>query len=122
MDPHIVLSIFHLLFVAPLFLGVGFMRAATPQWIYWLLVGLGLVIFVYHGFKAWQRWRAGSSYLWVNLVHVALVAPLLVFVGAQQKETPRYGYELMAMVGFAVAGYHIYSLIKTIQVIDSEKA
>jgi hypothetical protein len=118
MDPHIILSIFHILFVAPLFLFVGFMRASTPIWLYWLLVGLGLMILVYHGYKAFIRWRAASSYLWVNLLHVALVAPLLLFVGAGQKDTPRYGYELMAMTGFAVAGYHLYSLVKEIQVMD----
>ena len=119
MDSHIVLAVFHILFVAPLFLFVAFMRSATPQWIYWLLTGLGLMILVYHGYKLLTRLKAGSSYIWVNLIHVLFVAPLLIFVGSKQIDAPRYGYELMAMVGFAALGYHMYSLIREIQLMDS---
>ena len=120
MNKHLVLSIFHILFVAPLFLIVGFMRSTTPDWLYMTLTVLGLIILVYHGYKLVGRWYAGSSYWWVNAIHVAFVAPLMIYIGAKQKDGPRYGYELLAMVGFAALGYHLYSLIRELQLSDDK--
>ena len=117
-----MLALFHILFVAPLFLIVAFMRSTTPIWLYWMLLVLGLGILVYHGYKFMARWKTGSSYAWVNLLHITIIAPLLIFVGSKQKEGPRYGYELLAMVGFAAFGYHMYSLIREIQLMDGGKA
>lgn len=120
MNSHIIVALFHLAFVVPLFLFVAFMRSDTPQWMYWLLTALGLLILVYHGYKVFARLKAGSSYVWVNIIHVLFVAPLLIFVGSKQKDGPRYGYELMAMVGFAALGYHMYSIIGELQLMDSK--
>ena len=121
-NKHLVLALFHIFLVAPLFLTVAFMRSATPIWLYWVLVALGVIILIYHSYRLIARWRAGSPYLWVNAIHVFLVAPLLIFVGAGQKNGPRYGYELLAMSGFAVFGYHVYSLIGELQAIDRTAA
>lgn len=120
MDSHVILAIFHILFVAPLFLFVAFMRSSTPQWMYWLLTGMGLLILVYHGYKLLLRLKAGSSYIWVNAIHILFVAPLMIFIGTKQVDAPRYGYELLAMVGFAALGYHMYSLIREIQLMDAK--
>ena len=118
MDSHITLALFHILAVAPLFLFVAFMRSSTPTWVYLLITGLGLLILVYHGYKLMTRIKAGSSYVWVNAIHVLFVAPLLIFVGTKQVDAPRYSYELLALVGFSALGYHMYSLIREIQLID----
>jgi hypothetical protein len=117
MNSHVVLSIFHLAFVVPLFLYVAFSRAATADWVYWLLFGLGLVLVLYQGTKAAYRWMAGSSYVWVNLIHVILIAPLLVYVGYYGKKTPRPAYELLALAGFAALGYHLYNILVQVQII-----
>jgi hypothetical protein len=118
MNPHITLALFHLFLVAPLFFVVGFMRADTPKWVYTLLLILGVIIFIYHGYKFILRWRGESSLVWINALHVAIVAPLLIYIGVKQKETLRGGYELLLMTGFAAFGYHLYSLVKEMQVID----
>lgn len=120
MNPHIALALFHLLLVAPLFFAVGFMRAETPSWLYTLLLVLGVVIFIYHGYKFMLRWRGEKSLLWINAIHVLIVAPLLMYIGYKQKETLRAGYELLLMSGFAAFGYHLYSLVKEMQVLDRE--
>lgn len=61
--------------------------------------------------------------IWVNLVHVLYVAPLLIYIGYKEKDTPRYAYELLALLGFAALGYHIYSLVVNMNIIheDSKK-
>jgi ABC-type uncharacterized transport system YnjBCD permease subunit len=114
-DTHFWLAIIHLLFVVPLFLYVGFTRAETPHWLYLALLTIGLVILVYHGFKLVLRLKARSNLAWVNAIHVAIVAPLLLFIGYHKKETPRSAYELLLMLGFAAGGYHMFSLVKQLE-------
>lgn len=111
-DTHFWLAIMHLLFVVPLFLYVGFKRAETPHWLYLSLLVIGLVVLVYHGFKLIVRLSTRSGYSWVNAIHVLLVAPLLIYIGYNKKETPRSSYELLLMTGFAAGGYHLFSLVK----------
>jgi len=116
MNSHVIISIAHIALVVPLFLYVAFSRAATPDWLYWVLFAVGLVVFIVHAAKAAYRWISGSTYLWVNLLHVLLIAPLLVYIGYYGKKTPRPAYELLAMAGFAAAGYHMYNVLLQVQV------
>jgi hypothetical protein len=108
---HINLSLFHIFLVAPFFLYVAFMRGQLVPWVFMILTGLGLVLFVYHGYKAIIKWKAHSPTVWINLIHVLVVAPLLLFIGSQSYDTPRWAFEILAMMGFAALGYHIYSII-----------
>lgn len=116
MNTHIVLSTFHIILVVPLFLYVAFTRSANPEWMYNLLLGLGLFLFSYHAFKATTRFLSRSPYLWVNLIHALLIAPLLIVIGLYGKKTPRAGYELLLLVAFAALGYHMYNLFLEINV------
>jgi hypothetical protein len=111
-DNHFWIAIIHLILIVPLFLYVGFMRADTPRWLYLALYVIGWIVLVYHGFKLVVRLKNRSGYAWVNAIHVALVAPLLIYIGYHKKDTPRSSYELMLMLGFAAGGYHMFSIIK----------
>jgi hypothetical protein len=117
MNPHIVLASFHLVLVVPFLLYVGFTRAANPEWIYNVLLGLGLFIFVYHSYKAAVRFISRSNYLWVNLIHALLVAPLLIALGVLGKKSPRALYEMLLLIGFAALGYHMYNLFLEINIL-----
>ena len=116
MDHHIILSIFHVLIVVPLFLFIGFYRASTPQWLYNAIFVVGAVVLVYHGFKFVVRYMGESGYIWVNAIHVLLVAPLLLYIGYHKRDTPRFAYELLLMLGFGAGGYHLFSAIKLLDV------
>lgn len=118
MDTHIIISLFHIFAVVPFFLYVAFNRAAIPNAIFTALLVLGIGIGLYHGYKALRRYQLQSPYLWVNLIHVFYVAPLMIYIGYNEKMTPRPAYELLAMVGFAALGYHLYSLILNINSIQ----
>lgn len=120
-DNHFWLAIMHLLFVVPLFLYVGIKRASTPHWLYLALLSIGIVVLLYHGSRLIVRLVNRSGYAWVNAIHVLLIAPLLIYIGYNKKETPRFGYELLLMSGFAAAGYHLLSLIKQLEAHPSEK-
>lgn len=112
MDKFFLLVIFHIVFVAPLFLFVGFQRAATPEIIYQLLFGLGILIGLYHGYKAIMRiFVTPSPNLWINLIHVLVVAPMLIYLGWLGKKSERWAYEILLLLGFGVLGYQLYHLV-----------
>jgi len=117
---HIGLSIFHIAVISPALLYVAIMRGQLSPWIFSLLSGVAIIIFVYHGYKAFIKWKAQSPSLWVNLLHILLVAPLLLFIGSKGYDTPRWAFELLAMLGFASLGYHIYSIIGMVQDMGSQ--
>ncbi len=112
LDNRFWLAIAHLTVIVPLFLYIGFNRASTPSWVYLALFTIGVIILVYHGLKLIIRLKNRSGYSWVNALHVILVAPLLLYIGYHKKETPRFAYELILMLGFAAGGYHLFSLVK----------
>jgi hypothetical protein len=111
MDFHFLLAVFHILFVVPLFLYVGLQRAATPEWLYNVVFGLGVLLLVYQGSKAAILVMARSSRAWINLFHAILIAPLLLWIGYYGKKTERPAYELLLIAGFGALGYHLKSLI-----------
>ena len=111
LDKYFLVVLFHVVLFAPSLMYVGFMRAATPEWVYNVLFGVGLLVLVYHGMKAVVRFAAASPIIWVNLIHVLLVAPLLIWIGFHGKKTQRPAYDMLLMAAFAVFGFHLYKLI-----------
>jgi uncharacterized membrane protein len=120
MNSHAILSLFHIFAVVPLFLYVALSRANTHPQVYQALFGLGIVLIIYQSYKAFTRYFTNSSYLWVNLIHVAIIGPLLIYIGYKQKDTPRPAYEILALVSFAALGYHMYSLVLQANVVEEK--
>lgn len=119
MNTHIFYNIFHIFLVAPLFFIVGYIRSNTPIWLYWTLLVLGCVVLVYHAFRFMVRYANKSTFMWVNAIHVLFIAPLMIYIGYNQKESLRFSYELLLMLGFAALGYHMFSLVRELQTLDS---
>lgn len=101
--------LFHILIVGSLFLYVGIYRTKIPELMYPFLLGLGIIIIIYHSYKAYNYMKQGKGY-WVNLIHILLVGPLLVYIGYNKDKTARLYFELLLMLGFAAIGYHSYYL------------
>ena len=115
MDVHMMLSLFHMAVVVPLFLFVGYQRSDTPQWVYLSLLSIGLVVLLYHTVRLVQRYGR-SSFIWVNILHILTVAPLLCYVGWHGRDTPRWAYELILILGFGAGGYHLFQFVKGLEV------
>ena len=109
MKTEILVHLFHIFIVGSLFLYVGIQRENIPTYMYPILLGLGLIIVIYHIFKMYNYIKADKPY-WVNLIHILLVGPLLVYIGYNREKTSRKYYELLLMLGFASIGYHGYYL------------
>jgi len=105
------INIFHIIVVVPFLLYVAIVRGQLMPWIFSVLSALGIIILVYHGYKTFIKWKASSPSLWVNAIHLFAVAPLLIFIGSKGYDTPRWAFELLALMAFGALGYHIYSII-----------
>lgn len=101
--------LFHMFIVGGLFLYVGINREKVWKKIFPILLGLGLVIIIYHLYKTYTYMKAGKGY-WVNLLHIFIIGPLLIYIGYYGEKTARLYYELLLMLGFASIGYHGYYL------------
>ena len=122
MDHHVVLSLFHILFVVPLLLYVGFQRADTPSWLYLAILALGVILLLYHGTRGIMRVLSNSHYAWVNLMHALIIVPLLLTIGWKGKETPRAAYEMLLILAFGAMGYHMFSLVRLLRTFESPKS
>lgn len=111
MEKETYVHLFHILIVGSLFLYVGRYKTLIPTTMYPILLGLGLIIIFYHCFKVYNYIKLGKSY-WVNLIHIFIVGPLLVYIGYNREKTARLYFELLLMLGFAAIGYHGYYLFQ----------
>jgi hypothetical protein len=111
MDAFFLIVILHVVVIVPFLLWVGFNRAATPEWAYNILFGAGLLVLVYHTYKALTRLLAGSMDAWKNLIHVLIVAPLFLWIGYYGKRTERPAYDMLLVAAFGAFGFHLYKLI-----------
>ena len=113
MESLFLVHLFHIFFVGPLFLYIGIYRSSIVSWLYPVLFILGIFIIAYHSFLAYKGFQKGTS-IWVNLFHIFIVGPLLVYIGYKNKSAPRSSYQLLLMLAFAVIGYHGYYLLKNV--------
>jgi hypothetical protein len=111
MEIETYVHLFHILIVGSLFLYVGITRNKIPSLMYPILLGLGLIIIFYHCFKVYNYIKLGKGY-WVNLIHIFIVGPLLVYIGYNRENTARLYFEILLMLGFASIGYHGYYLFQ----------
>ncbi len=108
MDTHTIINLFHILLIVPFFVYVGIIKSDIPAPLYYLLMALGVIVTLYHGYKLAVRVQAKSGLAWINAVHAFYVGPLLFYIGYKQKDTPRSAYELLLLLAFAAGGYHLY--------------
>lgn len=111
MDSHKLVHLFHILIVGGLFLYVGINRDKIYKPLFSVLFYLGLVIIFYHLYKIYGYLKANKG-IWVNLIHVFIVGPLLIYIGYNGEKTTRKFFELLLMLGFASIGYHLYYLFQ----------
>jgi hypothetical protein len=108
MDTHTVLSLAHVFVLGPLLVAIGLGYAdAYPM----IVAALGAFITVYHAWRGYGKYAAGSSGIWINLIHTLVVGPTIFAKGWTAPATPRWLNEVILMLGFAAIGYHAYYLV-----------
>jgi hypothetical protein len=111
MNTSLFVRLFHIIIVGALFLYVGIKRTDIPVWMFPALLVLGIIIVFYHIYKSVIHIQDKKGY-WVNLIHILLIGPLLIYIGYYGEDTARLYFELLLMASFAVIGYHGFYLIR----------
>ena len=104
--------LFHIFFVGGLFLYVGIYRNVCSKYIFNLLFTLGIIILFYHTYKAYVKISKNIN-PWVNLFHICIIAPIILLIGYNGKDTKRFYFEFILMLAFASIGYHLYYIFYT---------
>ncbi len=112
MNINLLVHLFHIIIVGGLFLYVGINRDKIFKTLFTILLILGILNIFYHIFKVYNYMKQGKS-IWINLIHIFIVGPVLIFIGYNREKTPRLYYEILLMLGFASIGYHGYYLINS---------
>ncbi len=110
MDARVILNLFHIFLVAPFLIWVGVSRSSLPDGVFIALLILGIIVTLYHSYKAFNRLMNNSAYAWVNILHALWIGPLLLYLGAKKKDAPRPAFELLLLTAFGALGYHLYEL------------
>lgn len=105
----VIVHLFHILFVGGLFLYLGITKNACPTWLYTALIFLGIGIIIAHGLKLLSNPRSLISWF-----HVLLVAPLVIYIGYNNRHTDLVFYKLILLEGILAIGYHSYALYNNI--------
>lgn len=106
-----LVHLFHIIIVGGLFLYVGIKRTKIPKKLFHVLLVLGLFVVLYHIYKTYNYITQNKPF-WVNLIHIFIIGPLLVYIGYYGVKTSRPYFEILLMLGLASIGYHSYYLIE----------
>jgi len=109
MDSHKLVHLFHIIIVGGLFLYVGINRDKISSGLFNVLFYLGMFIILYHLYKSYGYLKDNKG-IWVNLIHIFIVGPILIYIGYTGEKTSRKFFEMLLMLGFAAIGYHGYYL------------
>lgn len=113
MNLSILKNLFHIFFVGLLFLYIGIKKNNAPILFYKMLIIIGIFIILYHLYKVYVN-LLNKKIIWVNLFHILLVAPLLIYIGMNKNTNQRFYYEIILLLGFSAIGYHSYYLFTNI--------
>jgi len=110
MDKEFFVHLFHIIIVSGLFYYIGTKQKELPKQIYPVLLGLGIIIIIYHIYKSLYKTDA-----WINYIHILIIGPLLVYIGFHKEKTPSKIFEIILMLAFASFGYHLYYILLPFQ-------
>jgi hypothetical protein len=109
-DKRKLVNLFHIIIVGSIFLYIGINREKTNGWLLNLIYYLGFIIILYHLYKSYNYIKEGKG-IWVNLIHIFIIGPLLIYIGYNGEKTERKYFEILLMLGFGAIGYHFYYLL-----------
>ena len=105
----------HVLFSAPVFILLGHNPEIKNDWVSYAVVGLGLIVVLYHLFKLYSAWNLGYIN-WVNVIHALVIGPLLIFAG--WKKNLLYPWpQIFLVLGYGAMVNFILNLIRHNQLV-----
>jgi hypothetical protein len=99
----------HVVGSGPLLVYLGATAVRKPAWVYRVVLVVGVLLAaVVAGLLFLRPWRADGG-IWL-LVHLLVVSPLLLWLGAVGDAAPRVVTSLVLALGCAALGYHVLAM------------
>mgnify|MGYP001414075548 CR=1 FL=1 len=76
-----LIYLMHILVFAPLFIYLGHHNTWNNKYLSNILMGLGLVIILYHSYLLAVKYQNIEYISLVNLFHILVIGPILLFIG-----------------------------------------
>ena len=116
LDPSLhmkIVNLIHVFLIAPLFIYIGIKKQNTPNSIFKTLFYLGIIVAIYHLYRMISTYlNVGViPYLYVNLIHVALVAPILIYIGYHNTKNPILSYHILLIFAITMIFSNGYKLL-----------
>ena len=116
MDPALhmkIVNALHVFILAPLFVYVGLKAEKTPNVIFLVFLVVGIVVALYHSYRIFVTYQSIGliPYIYINLVHILLVAPLLIYIGMKKVKTEIIIYKSLIVLAITMAlsnGYRLF--------------
>lgn len=99
----IEVNLFHMLITGPFLMFVGLVRP-THKAYYYILLSMALLLLSMFAMELPKPWA---------LVHIALLVPLLAYVGLTRNKSGE-AFSFLVAVGIAAVGYHVIKAYKNI--------
>jgi hypothetical protein len=45
------------------------------------------------------------------MMHILVIAPLLIYIGKNDYSSPKWSFEILALLAFAALGYNLYKVV-----------
>ena len=74
----------HILIAAPIFIYIGHNPIIKEKWLQYLLIGLGALVILYHGFL-FRGFEINKNLSWVHIFHIVIVGPFLLNAGLNKR-------------------------------------
>jgi hypothetical protein len=95
------------IFVFSVFLAyIGIVQHNIPKWLYPVILALGIIVIVYHSYKALSTKDA-----WIHYIHILLIGPLLIYIGWMNNKTDTKAFLVSIMIAGATFAYHVYRVL-----------
>jgi FtsH-binding integral membrane protein len=110
-------ALVHLVFVAP-FLAYVALKQPTQPWVYWLLMALGVLVFIRFSVEAIHKRPISIRHIYY-VGHALVFAPLLMYVAVLGTNTPQPVFTTLLAVAIAAFAYHGAKLIQRVALVSS---
>ena len=111
----LILYFAHVFLVFPFLLYVGLQKNKNKEFIYNILIFIGIVLFIYHGYRAYINYKIFNkinSLVVINILHILFFGTFFIYIGSKKNNSMFVCYDILIMLAFAALGPNLIKLVK----------
>jgi hypothetical protein len=109
-----LINLLHIFVIVPLLFCLYFYKDSLTPTICNIIIAIAIAGMGYHLYRLVKNSESDKMQEWkmtINVIHIMLIFPLLIYIGLKCKEAKRYYYELLLILIFASLGYNMYNFV-----------